>query len=88
MTALEKISLHSRLYTEDWIQDICFNNPNLLPVGELEPTFAGMIPICRELSTESGSIDLVYVNESGFITIGECKLWRNPEARRKVIGLR
>ncbi|MCK5786347.1 MAG: hypothetical protein KAH54_07300 [Candidatus Sabulitectum sp.] len=86
MTALEKISLHSRLYTEDWIQDICFNNPNLLPVGELEPTFAGMIPICRELSTESGSIDLVYVNESGFITIGECKLWRNPEARRKVIG--
>ena len=22
----------------------------------------------------------------GFITIGECKLWRNPEARRKVIG--
>jgi hypothetical protein len=45
-----------------------------------------MIPICRELSTESGSIDLVYVNEYGFITIGECKLWRNPEARRKVVG--
>ncbi|MCD4707652.1 MAG: hypothetical protein K8S62_07920 [Candidatus Sabulitectum sp.] len=86
MTALEKVSLNSKSYSEDWIQDICFRSPNLLPVEELEPAFAGMIPICRELSTESGSIDLVYVNESGFITIGECKLWRNPEARRKVVG--
>jgi len=83
---LEKVSLNSKSYNEDWIQDICFRSPNLLPVEELEPTFGGMIPICRELNTESGFIDLVYVNEYGFITIGECKLWRNPEARRKVIG--
>jgi len=83
---LEKVSLNSKSYNEDWIQDICYRSPNLLPVEELEPTFGGMIPICRELSTESGSIDLVYVNEYGFITIGECKLWRNPEARRKVVG--
>ncbi|MCP4711293.1 MAG: hypothetical protein GY869_21955, partial [Planctomycetes bacterium] len=33
-----------------------------------------------------GAVDLIYINEEGFITIGECKLWRNPEARRKVIG--
>ena len=83
---LEKVSLKSKSYNEDWIQDICFRSPNLLPVEEIEPTFGGMIPICRELGTESGSIDLVYVNEYGFITIGECKLWRNPEARRKVVG--
>jgi len=25
------------------------------------------------------------LNDSGF-TIGECKLWRNPEARRKAVG--
>lgn len=83
---LEKLSLNSRKYNEDWIQDICYKNPNLLPLEELEPTFEGMVPICRELSTESGSIDLIFINEYGFITIGECKLWRNPEARRKVIG--
>ena len=86
ISTLEKISLGSKLYDEDWIQDICFRSPNLLPVGEIEPTFGGMIPICRELSVDSGSVDLVYINEYGFITIGECKLWRNPEARRKVIG--
>ncbi|MBC8214342.1 MAG: hypothetical protein H8E71_06870 [Candidatus Marinimicrobia bacterium] len=86
ISTLEKVSLSSKEYNEDWIQDICYRSPNLLPVEEIEPTFAGMIPICRELTIESGSIDLVYVNEFGFVTIGECKLWRNPEARRKVVG--
>lgn len=83
---LEKISLNSTPYNEDWIQRICFENPNLLPFEELEPTFEGMIPICRELSVDSGNIDLIFINEYGFITIGECKLWRNPEARRKAVG--
>lgn len=84
--SLEKVSLNSAGYSEEWIQDLCFNNPGLLPVDDLEPAFRGMIPICKELMTPSGAIDLVFVNENGFITIGECKLWRNPEARRKVIG--
>jgi len=83
---LEKVLLESKLYNEKWIQNICFETPNLLPVEELEPTFGGMIPICKELSTPSGYVDLIYINEYGFITIGECKLWRNPEARRKVVG--
>jgi hypothetical protein len=83
---LEKVHLNTSLYDENWIQNICFQNPQILPFDELEPTFIGMIPICRELSTDSGFIDLIYINEYGFITIGECKLWRNPEARRKVIG--
>ncbi|WP_430973279.1 hypothetical protein [Sunxiuqinia rutila] len=83
---LDRISLNSKVYNEDWIQEICFQSPNLLPFEEIEPIFNGMIPICRELLVESGSVDLIFINESGFITIGECKLWRNPEARRKVIG--
>ena len=83
---LEKVSLKSTSYDEDWIQNLCFNNPNLLPFVELEPAFNGMIPICRELATESGKADLLYINADGFITIGECKLWRNNEARRKVVG--
>lgn len=84
--SFEKVALNSSLYDENWIQNLCFKNSALLPIDEIEPTFGGMIPICRELSTESGYIDLIYLNESGFITIGECKLWRNPEARRKVVG--
>ena len=83
--SLEKLSLGSSEYNESWIQELCFENPTLLPLNEIEPTFGGMIPICRELSTKSGYIDLIYLNDSGF-TIGECKLWRNPEARRKAVG--
>ena len=83
---LEKISLQEKTYNEDWIQGICFDNPNILPIDEIEPSFGGAVPICRELSTESGLCDIAYLNRQGFITIGECKLWRNPEARRKVVG--
>lgn len=86
VSTLSKISFSSNEYNEDWIQNICFNHPEMLPIAEIEQTFNDMIPICRELSCPSGSMDLVYVNEYGFIAIGECKLWRNPEARRKVIG--
>ena len=78
--------MESTSYNEDWIQNLCFNNPNLLPVSELEPVFDGLIPICKELATKAGYVDLIYINEDGFITIGECKLWRNPEAHRKVVG--
>jgi len=86
VSTLVKVDLNSNLYTENWIQNLCFRSPNLLPVEEIEPSFGGMIPICRELNTASGYVDLIYINEYGFITIGECKLWRNPEARRKVVG--
>jgi len=83
---LQKVLLRENIYNENWIQDLCFNNPTLVPVDEIEPSFGGIIPICKELNTASGPCDLLYLNEQGFITIGECKLWRNPEARRKVVG--
>ena len=85
-TYLKKISLRDKSYNEDWIQQLCYDHPNSLPINEFEPSFANNISICRELTTPSGSCDLIYLNENGFITIGECKLWRNPEARRKVVG--
>ena len=52
--SLEKLSLGSSEYDESWIQELCFENPTLLPLNEIEPTFGGMIPICKELSTKSG----------------------------------
>ncbi|MDC8450960.1 MAG: hypothetical protein LV473_21760 [Nitrospira sp.] len=83
---LERLSLHTGHYDESWLQSLCYDNPTLLPIEEIEPSFAGIVPICRELQTDSGACDLIYLNENGFITIGECKLWRNPEARRQVVG--
>ena len=73
-------------YDEDWLQQLLFRVPALLPIGDVEPAFEGVVPVCRELPTGVGPLDLVYINRQGLLTLVECKLWRNPEARRKVIG--
>ena len=59
--------------------------PQLLPVAEVEPAFGSLISVCVELQTPAGSIDNLYVTETGNLAIVECKLWRNPEARRRVV---
>ncbi len=48
--------------------------------------FAGAIPVCRELFTPAGPIDNFMVTPSGLPVLVECKLWRNSEARREVVG--
>jgi len=73
-------------YDEDWLQKLLYRHPEALPVDELDDAFAGLIPVCREMSTPAGDLDVFYVTPSGRPVIVEAKLWRNPEARRKVIG--
>ena len=72
-------------YDEDWLQRLLFETPEVLPIGEIDPAFAPAVPLCRELPTAAGSIDLAYVSEQGLLSIVECKLWRNPEARRAAV---
>lgn len=71
---------------EDWLQKLIFENPNLLPLEEIEPAFLDPIPLCRELSTGVGPLDILFVNERGMLTLVECKLLKNPEGRREVVG--
>jgi len=71
---------------EAWLRDTLLTNPELLPVREVDPSFGPLIPLCRELRTEAGPIDVAFINPFGKLTLVECKLWRNPEARRKVVA--
>lgn len=73
-------------YSESWLQDLMFNNPGALPVMEIDPAYGPLIPLCREFNTPAGPIDIIYISPNGSLTVVECKLWRNPEARRKVVG--
>jgi hypothetical protein len=57
-----------------------------LPAAEIDPAYADLIPLCREMATPAGPIDAVFVNRQGALTVVECKLWRNPQARREVVG--
>nr|WP_299242955.1 hypothetical protein [uncultured Halomonas sp.] len=71
---------------EAWLRDLLAANPDLLPIEEVDSSFAPLVPLCTELQTEAGPVDAVFISPTGRLTLVECKLWRNPEARRKVIA--
>ncbi len=73
-------------YDEQWLQNLLFQYPQSLPIADIDDSFLGLVPICREMNTPAGSIDNFYLTPRGKPVILEAKLWRNPEARRKVIG--
>ncbi|PBB18859.1 hypothetical protein FJ420_06825 [Mesorhizobium sp. B3-1-3] len=72
--------------TEAAIQDLIHRFPSCLPIAEIDPLFANPVSICRELSTPAGPIDNFMVTPTGLPVLVECKLWRNPEGRREVVG--
>lgn len=72
--------------TEAAIQELVHRFPSCLPIAEIDPLFANPVPVCRELSTPAGAIDNFMVTPTGLPVLVECKLWRNPEGRREVVG--
>ena len=74
------------VFKETWLQDFIFKHSESLPIAEIEPVFGPLIPVCRELRTKAGPIDNLFINKMGLLTLVECKLWKNPEARREVVG--
>ena len=71
---------------EATLQDLLFRFPQALPIAAIDPAYAPAVPICRELALPAGYADALYVNHLGRLTLAEFKLWRNPQARREVIG--
>ena len=45
---LERVPL-TGAYDEDWLQGLLYKHPQSLPIDEIDPSFAGLIPICREM---------------------------------------
>ena len=68
------------------LRDLLFQFPSSLLVPAIDAAYSDPVPICRELSTPAGPIDALYINELGRVILAEFKLWRNPQARREVIG--
>ncbi len=85
---LERVELSgtTRAYDEAYIQHLAFEHPRLLPVAELDRAYEGPVPVCMELPLPSGYLDALYVTRTGRLVLAESKLWRNPEARRKVVS--
>jgi hypothetical protein len=69
------------------LRDLVFAHPQILPLHELEPEIGRIIPVAIEVNLPgAGFIDVLLVSEHGRLIIVECKLWRNPQARREVVG--
>ncbi len=85
-TPLERVVFDDRSIREGWFQDLLYKNPSLIPIDEIEEVFGPLVAVARELPTEAGPVDLVYINPRGYITLVETKLFRNPEARREVVA--
>lgn len=73
-------------YNERWLQQLLQENPQLLPIQDIEPAYRPLVPVCMELPTSRGYLDNVFVTPNGNLVFAECKLWRNPEARRDVVA--
>lgn len=72
--------------SEKKIQNLIFKHPSCLPISDIDESFNPIIPICKELWTPAGPLDILMITPNGDLVIIETKLWKNPEARRKVIA--
>ena len=77
-------------FNENWLQQLIFSEPDLLPLDKIEAGSGKLIPICRELSIPKPGgnvfLDILGITSTGRPVLIECKLWRNPQARREVIA--
>jgi len=77
-------------YLETLIQSLVDLDPTILPVEEIEPAFVGLRPICQELPVGPAGaeryVDNLLINRDGRVCLVECKLWRNRESIREVVG--
>lgn len=83
---LKRCPLASDGRNEAWLRDFLLRHPAALPAGDIDSAFDDLIPVCAELRTQAGPLDALFVNRRGALVLVECKLWRNPEARREVVG--
>jgi hypothetical protein len=77
-------------YDEAWLQDLLYRHPGLMLLCEPGADQSIVAPLCRELAIPrpGGNVflDILGVTRSGRLVLVECKLWRNPQARREVVA--
>jgi hypothetical protein len=72
--------------SERELQEFLRDFSTLIPMDEIELGAPPLLCIGFEVGAGGGSQDLLYVDETGLLTIAETKLKKNPELRREVIG--
>ena len=73
-------------YLEKDIQELIFKNPQCLPISDIDESYNPILPVCKELNTSAGPLDIFMITPNGDLVVIETKLWTNPESRRKVVA--
>ena len=76
----------TRFVGEGKLQDYLEEYPDLIPLADIVEGAPQLLCIGREVGAGPGSIDLLFLDTDGLLTIAETKLRRNREARREVVG--
>jgi hypothetical protein len=71
---------------EATLQQLIRDNPEVLPLDDLGDQVPPLLIVGREAYLPNGYPDVIGVDQDGLVTILECKLDRNPEVKRAVIG--
>lgn len=74
---------------EDALQTILQKYPQVIPGKQIDPVSEDpprFVLLHREMPVGSWSLDHLYVDQKGILTLVETKLIQNPESRREVIG--
>ena len=75
------VKVEKSMYSlEKKIQEYIENNPEIIPIYDIDPSLKLMI-LKREFITKSGPIDVLAVDNTGSLYIIETKLFKNPDKR-------
>ncbi len=70
----------STFKAESKLQEYIYNNPEVLPIEEIDDDIPFMI-VAREVPTSSGPIDALGLDANGNIYVIETKLYKNSDKR-------
>lgn len=72
---------------EHVLRDLIHDQPGTMPVHDIDPSYGRLFTVAKELNIPGvGFVDVLLADERGRLVVVECKLWRNPQARREVVG--
>jgi len=79
---LRPLPRDNKHFSENWLQELLFKHPSIIPIEQLDEAYSPMISIGLEIA----NIDNLFVSPTGALSIIETKLWRNPEGHRTVVA--
>src|SRR3989338_8375436 len=72
---------------EEQFEQLIESTPTVIPIADINPKAQIAVPIGRQVPLVGiGSLDLLFLDDTGSLLIVECKLVQNPEQRREVVA--